>query len=219
MDQNPAPDDQPDKQSGFQPASVVTSESITTPNQVSSVLPQSSVVDAAPIEQQNNFVESAASSPPNQSSDGVTWTASEFIAHHKSFGWYTLLGLAALVVAAVVWLVAKDIFSAALVFVGVLLLGVYGAHKPRQLTYNFDDQGITIGHMHHTFSEFRSFSVVSEGAFASIELVPLRRFAMYTTIYFDPADEDKIINVLSTHLPMEKPRNDLVEQLMRRVRF
>ena len=219
MNQNPAPDDQPDEQSSFQPAGVVKSDNANDQNQVSSVLPQSSVVGTAPIEQKNNVVESTASSEPNQHPGGVTWTASEFIAHHKSFGWYSLLGLAAMIVAAVVWLLAKDIFSAALVFVGVLLLGVYGAHKPRQLTYNLDDLGITIGSSHHTFSEFRSFSVISEGAFASIELVPLRRFAMYTTVYFVPADEDKIINVLSTHLPMEKPRNDLVEQLMRRVRF
>ena len=172
-----------------------------------------------PIEQQNNLFESPTSSSPAKHSDGVTWTASEFIAHHKSAGWYALLGLAALIVAAVVWLLTKDVFSSSLVFIGVLLLGVYGGHKPRELTYTLDDLGITIGRIHHSFGEFRSFSVVSEGAFASIELVPLKRFAMYTTVYFEPVDEDKIIKVLNTHLPMEKPRNDLVEQLMHRIRF
>jgi hypothetical protein len=219
MDQNPDSSDQPEKKDLSQSVRAMTFDNAESQNQVSSVLPQSSAVGTVPIEQQNNIVQSPASPLPNSQSNNVTWTASEFIAHHKTAGWYTLLGLAAVIVAAIVWLVDKDIFSAVLVFVGVLLLGVYGAHKPRQLTYSLDDLGIKIGQNHHTFSEFRSFSVVSEGAFASIELVPLRRFAMYTTVYFDPADEDNIINVLNTHLPMEEPRNDLVEQLMRRVRF
>lgn len=219
MDQNTATDEQPSKGNSSQFGAVVAPENTEGNNQSSSVLPQSTAIDAAPIEQQNNIVQSPPGTLPNSQSSGVSWTASEFIAHHKSAGWYSLLGLAALIVAAVVWLLTKDVFSSSLVFIGVLLLGVYGAHKPRELTYAVDDLGITIGRTHHSFGEFRSFSVLSEGAFSSIELVPLKRFAMYTTVYFEPVDEDKIIKVLNTHLPMEKPRNDLVEQLMHRIRF
>ena len=219
MDQNPATDDQPDKMGVGDSSSVVTSDAVANQNQVSPTSIQSPTIYEAQPEQQNNIAQSGVSSLPRSQPDGITWTASEFIAHHKSAGWYGLIGLVALIVAALVWLVTKDVFSSALVFIGVLLLGVYGAHKPRQLKYSLDGLGITIGINHHAFSEFRSFSVVSEGAFASIELVPLRRFAMYTTVYFDPADEDKIIKILSSHLSKEEPRNDLVEQLMRRIRF
>jgi hypothetical protein len=219
MDQNLAEGEQPSKVNPSQPGTVVSSDNAESQNQTSSVLSQSADIATAPTEQQNNIVQSSPGTLPNSQSSGVGWTASEFIAHHKSAGWYTLLGLAALIVAAVVWLLTKDVFSSSLVFIGVLLLGVYGAHKPRELTYAVDDLGITIGRIHHSFGEFRSFSVISEGAFASIELVPLRRFAMYTTVYFEPADEDKIVKVLNTHLPIQEPRSDLVEQLMRRIRF
>ena len=219
MDQNSATDDQLNKRGESESANVVTSDAVANKDQVSSVTLQSPNVDEAPAEQQNNIVQSTVPLAPSPRPVGVTWTASEFIAHHKSAGWYGLIGLVALIVAATVWLVTKDVFSSVLVYIGVLLLGVYGAHKPRQLTYSLDELGITIGSYHHAFSEFRSFSVVSEDAFASIELVPLRRFAMYTTVYFDPADEDKIIKVLSTHLPKEEPREDLLEQLMHRIRF
>lgn len=219
MDEKSKPAEQTVLLSSVQPGEVITSDNNSNLNKPPQVVGPAPITSEPVTEHQNNGVQPESSPHSAKDSEAVSWSASEFIAHHKSFGWYSLLGLTALVVAFVVWLLTKDVFSSGLVFVGVLLLGVYGAHKPRQLTYSLNNLGITIGSMHHTFSEFRSFSVVSEGAFASIELVPLRRFAMYTTVYFDPADEDKIISVLSTHLPMEQPRNDLVEQLMRRVRF
>jgi hypothetical protein len=39
------------------------------------------------------------------------------------------------------------------------------------------------------------------------------------TIYYDPADEDKIVNALSDMLPHEDRQHDMVERLMRRLRF
>jgi hypothetical protein len=39
--------------------------------------------------------------------------------------------------------------------------------------------------------------VVPEGAFNSIVFMPLKRFAVPLSIYYDPKDEDKIIAVLS----------------------
>jgi len=215
MDDQPNSEHKPEEPNLFKPDAVVTSDQIKD----SSTPPELKTSESTP----KVAAEVTTKAEPNTSSirqpDGVTWTASEFIAHYKSAGWYILLVIVALAVSAGVWFVTKDKFSTALVFIGVSLLGVYGAHKPRQLTYELGDLGLTIGNAHHTFSEFRSFSIVSVGAFSSIELVPFKRFAMYTTVYFDPADEEKIIKVLSAHLPMEEPRNDPIEQLMHRLRF
>ncbi|HYG84352.1 MAG TPA: hypothetical protein VD907_05770, partial [Verrucomicrobiae bacterium] len=41
--------------------------------------------------------------PPTGSDGTITWTASEFVAHHKSSGWYALLALCAVGVAFIVW--------------------------------------------------------------------------------------------------------------------
>lgn len=164
--------------------------------------------------------EQYAEPPQAVSPDGsVTWTASEFIAHHKSQSWYAGLGASTLVIAALVWLVTRDVFASAVIVVGIILLGVYAARKPRQETYTVDEQGLSIGRRRYSYHEFRSFSLVPEGAFAGIEFAPLKRFATYTTVYYDPADEDKILNILAAHLPMEPPRGDLTDQLMRRIHF
>lgn len=156
---------------------------------------------------------------PPQSLQEVTWTASEFIAHEKDASWYLGLAVASAIVAVVIYLITKDFVSVAVVVVAAVLLGVYGARQPRQLQYHLDDRGITIGQKHYSYGEFRSFSVVQQGAFASIEFMPLKRFAPALSIYYAPEDEDSIITLLSNQLPMEEPRRDLVENLMRRIRF
>ena len=149
----------------------------------------------------------------------IQWTASEFIAHHKTANWYVLSGLSALVVAVAIWLFTRDVFATTTVALSVLLLIVYAGRQPRQETYVLDSGGITIGARHYAFEEFRSFSALPEGAFLSIELVPLKRLAMYTTIYCAPADEERVLKLLSNYLPMEAPRNSLTDSLMRRIHF
>jgi hypothetical protein len=218
MNDSNDPDNQSKDPSLYKPDAIVSPEKsspdVPSPSEVSQTPSEVGKAVATPSTHAIN-----QSKTPTATADSVTWSASEFVAHSKSFSWYAFIGLIALVIAAAIWLVTKDIFSGVLVFIGILLLGIYGAHKPRQLNYSLDDLGLTIGGRHYTFSEFRSFSVVSEGAFSGIELEPLKRFAMYVTFYFSPTDADRILKLLSEYLPMEEPRNDPIDQLMRRLRF
>ena len=154
-----------------------------------------------------------------QSPDSITWTASEFVAHDKSAGWYFALAVSAALISALVYLITKDVISVAVVVVAALLLGVYGSHKPRELEYRLDEHGIGIAHKYYSFDQFRSFSVRAEGAFTSIIFMPLKRFAPPISIYYAPDDEDKIMAALSSRLPFEEARRDAVDNLMRRIRF
>jgi hypothetical protein len=155
-------------------------------------------------------------SPDAQS---ITWTASEFIAHSKSFGWYAGLALAAIMAAALIFYLTKDRISAAVILGAAFLLGIYGGHKPRELQYQLDQRGLTIGSRHFTYDHFRCFSVLPEGAFSSIVFMPLKRFAVTTTIYYAPEDEDKIVSLLGTHLPLEERGHDAIDRLMHRIHF
>jgi hypothetical protein len=149
----------------------------------------------------------------------VSWTASEFVAHEKSAGWYGGLIIAALLLSALVFLITRDAVSVGVVIVAALLLSVYAAHQPRQLEYRIDRRGIAIGSKYRTYDEFKSFSIVPEGAFSSIVFIPLKRFGPALTIYYDPADEEKILAVLANQLPFDQARRDMVDSLMRRIRF
>lgn len=152
-------------------------------------------------------------------SSGVKWTASEFVAHEKSLGWYGLLLVATVALSGLVYLLNKDFISVGVILLAGLVLGVYAGHRPRQLEYRLSEQGLSIGQKYYGYNQFKSFSISDEGAFSAIVLMPLKRFAPAITMYYAPDDEDIIAGILSTQLPMEEHHPDAVDSLMRRIRF
>lgn len=149
----------------------------------------------------------------------VSWTASEFIAHQKNAGWYMLLVAAAVVLAAVIYLLTRDPVSTGMVGVVLVVLLLLASRQPRTLSYQLDGFGIHIGDRSYPYDNFKSFSVVDEGAINSITLLPLKRFMPPISMYYDPKDEDKISAVLSDYLPFVEGQKDIVDQFMRRIRF
>ena len=149
----------------------------------------------------------------------VQWTASEFIAHHKTSSWYLLLGGGAIALAAVVFLVTQDKISTAMVAVVAIIFGIFASRKPRELPYSVDNESLHIGDKSYPYATFRSFSVVQEEGVDSIRFMPLKRFMPILSIYFEPQDEQKIIDVLSQYLPVEERQLDAVDKLMHKIRF
>jgi len=149
----------------------------------------------------------------------VSWTASEFVAHSKTTGWYLSLIVAAAVLAVGVYLLTRDVVSTGVVVLAGLILAVYGSHQPRQLNYVISPKGIGVGDKYYAYEEFRSFSVAPEGAFSSLVFMPLKRFAVPLTIYYAPANEEKIVSIVSDYLPLEDHRPDAIDTLMKRIRF
>lgn len=170
-----------------------------------------------PAQQAPEAAPSVSHDKPNP--DTITWTASEYIEHQKAPSWYALLGLAIVALGAVTWLFTRDVVPVVAVMLGVILLGVYGTRKPRQEDYVLDNHGIMVGNRRYLYQDFRSFKVIPDGAFMTIELTPLKRFAVAMTLFFDPADEDRIIGRLSQSLPMEEGGASLTDSVMRRIHF
>lgn len=175
--------------------------------------------------QEQAAAETATTPSPQAANQGsepdgtIRWTASEFIAHHKTAGWYLMLGVATVAVTAAIWFLTKDKISSGVVVLAAITLGFYGARKPRQLGYELSPSGVRIGEKYYAYEEFRSFAVMPEDAFSSIVFMPLKRFAPLTTIYYDPVDEENIVNLLADRLPMEERSHDAVDRFMRRIRY
>ncbi len=151
--------------------------------------------------------------------EAVSWTASEFIAHEKAASWYLILAGAAILLAAFIYLLTRDVISVVVVAIFAAVFGFFAARKPRVLTYSLDDGGIHISEKFYSYSDFKSFSVLDEGGISGIWLMPLKRFMPSLTIYYAPDDEKKIMDALSSYLPFEERDHDMVDRLMRRVRF
>lgn len=149
----------------------------------------------------------------------VTWTASEFIAHHKTPAWYATVFGSFLAVCVVIYLTTRDVISVIAIMVVVVLFMVVSSKKPRQQTYSMDSHGITIGSKSYPYSEFKSFALQHEGAFGYVSLVPLKRFMPEISIYFAPQDEPAIIDILSENLPNDQRGDKGVDRLLKQLRF
>lgn len=159
-----------------------------------------------------------AEAPAPSATGTIQWTASEFVAHHKSAAWYGRLAIGAILVAAVAfWLV--DLTSAIVILFAAVAFGVFAGREPRELRYQLDNHGIIIDKRAMPYSQFRGFSLIQEGAFRSITLLPLKRFAPAISIYYDPNDEEVITTTLSQHLPFEQRSQDPLDRLLWRIRF
>jgi hypothetical protein len=177
---------------------------------------------ADPASTENStYVSQAEYLEDDQASEQVVrWTASEYVSHHKSSGWYIALAVVAITVAAAIFFITDgDLISTLVVIVVAIVFGMYAARKPRIQEYAITNEGVFIGPRAYPFADMKSFAVMDEGPFSSITFMPLRRFMPLISIYYDPADEDRIVDLLSRHLPVEHRRNDPVDRFMKKIRF
>lgn len=149
----------------------------------------------------------------------INWTASEFVDHQKNSSWFmALIGIALLAIA-IIYLMTEDIFTVVVIAVAAALFGVTAVRKPRTLQYQLSSSGVTVGGKHFSYGMFKSFAVLEEGAFSSVQLIPLKRFMPPISLYYPPDQEDQIVNMVGNYLPHEDRRHDPIDRLMRRVRF
>lgn len=147
-----------------------------------------------------------------------SWQASEYIHHHKGFGWYLLFfilagGLGGLAV----W--THSYSGLVLLAVTIVAVLMFTNKPPRTLSYAIDSKGITIEDKFYGYDQFRSFGVVSDLAWHSIDLDPVKRFMPRLTILFDSENIDAIVSALTDRLPREDHQPDLIDRLSRALKF
>lgn len=165
----------------------------------------------------NSIPEPATSSRVKK--EEVRWQASEFIDHQKTPGWFFLLAVGALFGAALMYLITRSIFSTVIVLLAVIAFAMTAKQKPRTLTYSLGPNNLQVGEKNYLYDDFRSFSIVQEGALYSIFLEPIKRFMPPVSIYFDPVDGEKIFDTLASHIPHTEREPDTIDRLMQRIRF
>ncbi len=149
----------------------------------------------------------------------VEWSASEFVAHEKGFGWYAALMLGAVLIAAGLYFITRDRVAAAVVVIMAIILAIIAARPPRTINYRVNEFGLTAGNKFYPYKAYKSFAMPDDGPFASVVLIPLKRFDFPISAYLAPDSQRKVLETLSNHLPLEPGRLDAVEQFMRQLRF
>lgn len=152
---------------------------------------------------------------PHQS---YTWEASEYIYHEKSAGWYAALWLIAAVLCGILGFLQQWL-SIVVVVVMAIAIMVYTRKHPRTLQYTLDEDGIIIERKELPYTNFRSFSILQDMAWYSIDLEPAKRFVPRLTLICENDDVEKIEQILSSHLPRVDRELDFIERASRYLRF
>lgn len=146
------------------------------------------------------------------------WQASEFVHHHKGAAWYGALagGVVVLVFVAILF---KFWLSIGVFIAMGAAIAVYANKAPRILTYEIDAHSLSIDGKDYPYRNFRSFGVISDLEWHTIDLEPTQRFMPRLTVLFSDEDFDAIVNHLSEHLPRTDRSPDLIERITRYLRF
>ena len=153
------------------------------------------------------------------SGGAVSWEAPEYLAHQRGFGWYVLLAIGGVGVAALIYWITRDIFASVSIVIAAGIIGAFALRQPQTIAYSLSPSGLTIGSKTHPYNSFKSFSHVSEGAKPNVLLLPAKRFMAPITLHFEPKEEEKIIQILGQFLPRDEHKLDNVERLSRHLRF
>lgn len=150
---------------------------------------------------------------------GINWVGPEYIARDKSGSWLFLLIVAVVVVGGLTYLLTRSFVSVATIDIILVVLGVYGLHRPKDIIYAVNNVGLVVGQRQFSYAEFKSFTAVSEGDYLDITLLPLKRFALPIGLLYQGKDQEQLLNFLSDRLPMNQQKLDLVDNLMQKIKF
>ncbi len=167
-----------------------------------------------PVSNELNSVQASNVNP-------VSWTASEYIAHDKTVIWYMTVTILTLIFSGLIYFFDSNnsLFSPVLVAIAGIIFMVAASRKPKVLEYLIDDSGLHVGQKLYSYAQFKSFALVQEGPITTIVFIPLQRFVPTLTVYFDPKDQDVIVDSLSVYLPVENRKMDVIDSIMRKIRF
>lgn len=160
-------------------------------------------------------------SPPTRqkSQQSISWTASEFIHHHKSGAWYMAFFGALIAISAVIFIFTKDYIATVTIVLAGIIFSILANRKPRELNYEVTEQGIQIGGQFYEYGNFKYFTIEQEEGIKSINLMPMKRFMPDISVYFPSEQEDTILNLLASHLPHDYHEVKPIDKLAKRLRF
>jgi len=159
---------------------------------------------------------SAAKRDPLKS---IAWEAPEFMYHPHGPGWYTLLIIITVALSALVYILSKDRAAAVIIAVLGVIVGAFASQKPKQVRYEITDSGLNVNDKLYSYSNFKSFAVIRQDGVSGVNLFPLKRLMPPVSAYFDPKEEQKIIQALGNYLPFEPRKLDAIDRLSRRLRL
>jgi len=149
----------------------------------------------------------------------LSWNAPEFTFTNKPAGWYFLLILFFVALSGLA-IYTKQYLTIILFALMATALIIYARRKPRMLNYSITTHAVHVGEKAYPFDNFSSFYEVSDYGQRVLELVPAKQFGTLVSLPIqDQNQETTAEELLGSVLPKVPARNDLIDRLLRTLRF
>ena len=159
------------------------------------------------------------SHPATDSEAPIDWETLEFVAHEKSPTWYITLLLITLVGTLLVGWLSRDIISTLTIIFAMVGFAFYSARKPRMQKFSLDGGVVNVGDRQYLLNNYKSFAVEMVQDAHNIIFQPLKRLSPVLTIPVATEVEEVVIKHLSLFMPVEQHTPDVIDRLMRKIRF
>lgn len=138
---------------------------------------------------------------PKKKKTSVVWSAPEHEHMEKDLGWYTFVGLVALII--VIFAFWKsDFFFAVFIIIATGLLMIFGSRPPKTYEFRIDSRGIVVGKKFYPYEILNNFSIRMHAG-SPREIVIRKKTAINPFMHL-PAERYMIAHakdILETHLP------------------
>lgn len=148
----------------------------------------------------------------------ISWQAEEYLIKDHSTIWYLSLLLVCGSLSVLAIFLGWWTFLI-LVILSCISIFIFTLRPPRKINYFLDKNGLTEEKVLHKFEEYKSFGILQEGKNFSIILIPKKRLAISTKVYFPSSNGETIVDILGNHLPMEQIKPDFLDKIVNFLRI
>ena len=146
------------------------------------------------------------------------WEAPEFEDHDRDKTWYTYV--VCLTIGAVFLSLITGSGLSALIFglIGTIIF-MMGSQKPRNMQFAISPMGISCGEKHYSFNDMESFWIHYNPQVQEISFKGKKMLSPYIKIPLGEQDPMLIRSMVSNYLPEEKQEEEIVDLILRKIKF
>ncbi len=148
----------------------------------------------------------------------ISWQAEEYIVKDHTTLWYLGLFLVSGALSILAIFIEWWTFLVIIILSCISIL-IFTLRPPRKINYHLDTHGLMEEKTLHKFEEYKAFGVLQEGKHFSIVLIPKKRLAISTKVYFPSNNGEVIVDILGGHLPMEQVKLDFLDKIVNLLRI
>ncbi len=149
----------------------------------------------------------------------INWQAQDMIIGEKNKTWYIGLAIVAAVLFAVSYFMESWSFAVLVAVSIAAIIATRQSNQTKTVSYSLSTRGVYVNNSFYPYEDFKYFGILRETGVYSIVLVPKKRFAPSTSIYFSKEYGEKITDIIGQRLPMEEVKHDIIDRIIRKIKL